>query len=96
MEALLRGDSKTRGELYTSLFGVGGISPNEIRAKENMNPDPAPAADQKYVMLNMIPLDMAGDTEPVEKDNEFNSTRESRAVAIAHRSYATGLIRLRG
>ncbi len=94
LAGLLRGDTKARGEFYNKLFGVGGISPNEIRAKENMNPDPSPEADQKYVMINMMPLNQVGDTEPIEKDNEFNSTRESRVIVLAHRSYATGLVRL--
>jgi len=53
---LLRGDSQARAEFYNKIFQVGGISPNEIRSKENMNPDPAPEADMKYVMLNMVPL----------------------------------------
>jgi len=38
VEGLLRADSLSRSELYKSLFSVGAISQNEIRAKENMNP----------------------------------------------------------
>lgn len=86
MEGLLRGDSQSRSEFYNKLFGVGGISPNEIRARENMNPDPAPAADQKYVMLNMIPLDMAGDTEPVPaQSNARRALVENRSIITRER-----------
>ncbi len=37
VNALLRGDAKSRAEYYKSLYNVGAISPNEIRRKENMN-----------------------------------------------------------
>jgi len=67
---LLRADSQARAEYYNKIFQVGGISPNEIRAKENWNPDPNPAADQKYVMLNMVPLDMAGQAQEQKKPEE--------------------------
>jgi HK97 family phage portal protein len=66
VQGLLRGDSQARAEFYNKIFQVGGISPNEIRAKENMNPDPSPEADKKYIMLNMIPLDQAD--EPFDTD----------------------------
>lgn len=37
-DALLRGNSKDRAAFYTSLFNMGAMSPNEIRALEDMNP----------------------------------------------------------
>jgi HK97 family phage portal protein len=54
LEGLLRGDSAARGEFYTKLFNLGAISPNEIRAKENMNP--VPGGDKRFVPLNMQEL----------------------------------------
>ena len=36
-EGLLRGDSKTRAEFYKTMYYMGAMSTNEIRAKENMN-----------------------------------------------------------
>lgn len=40
LEALLRGDSKARGEFYKLLSDVKAIVPNEIRGLENMSPLP--------------------------------------------------------
>lgn len=40
MEALLRGDTKARGDFYKVLSEVKAIVPNEIRALENMPPLP--------------------------------------------------------
>lgn len=68
VQGLLRGDSKARAEYYNKIFQVGGLSPNDIRAKENMNP--VEGGDENFVMLNMIPLSQAkdvsmpGDEEP--------------------------------
>lgn len=68
VQGLLRGDSAARSEYYNKIFQVGGITPNQIRAKENMNP--VDGGDESFVMMNMIPLSQAkdmplpGDTEP--------------------------------
>lgn len=82
VDGLLRGDSKARGEFYNKIFQVAGITPNEIRAKENMNP--IEGGDETFVMLNMIPLSTAGDiatgNEPKPEDKNFRST-EFRAKA---------------
>lgn len=55
---LLRGDAQARAEYYNKIFQVGGITPNEIRAKENMNP--IDGGDNPFVQLNLTPLDNAG------------------------------------
>lgn len=50
---LLRGDQKSRGEFYKLLFNIGSISPNEIRAKENM---PAyEGGDRNFVQAGYMP-----------------------------------------
>ena len=59
VDGMLRGDSETRGNFYNKLWQMGALSPDEIRAKENMNPLPADG-DQYFVPLNFIPLDQAG------------------------------------
>lgn len=38
VRAMLRGDMASRGEYYTKLQNVGALSPNDIRALEDMNP----------------------------------------------------------
>ena len=37
LDALLRGDTATRGEYYTKMIAARVLSPNEVRSKENMN-----------------------------------------------------------
>ena len=54
VEGLLRGDVAARGEFYNKLFQMGALSPNEIRARENLNP--VPGGDTRYVPLNMAPV----------------------------------------
>lgn len=56
-EGLLRGDSKARAEFYKSLWNVGAISINEIRAKEDLNP--VEGGDTHFVPLNTVPLETA-------------------------------------
>jgi HK97 family phage portal protein len=53
LDALQRGDLKTRGAYYRQARGgsqgPGWLSANEIRALENLEPDDAPESDQIYV-----------------------------------------------
>jgi HK97 family phage portal protein len=58
LEALLRGDSASRAQFYQMLFNMASLSPNEIREKEEMNP--VPGGDQRFVQLNLVPLDRVG------------------------------------
>lgn len=54
-EGLLRGDIKTRTESYRTMFSLGALSPNEIRAYENLNS--YKGGDKHYVMLNMTTVE---------------------------------------
>jgi HK97 family phage portal protein len=56
-EALTRGDSAAQGELISKQFSVGGMTPNEIRAKFNNNP--VAGGDSVWVPSNMMPLDLS-------------------------------------
>jgi HK97 family phage portal protein len=51
--ALLRADAAGRAALYTTLFNTTSISPNEIRAREGMNP--RAGGDEFLTPLNMTP-----------------------------------------
>lgn len=62
VDSLLRGDFDTRTKGYATLFNIGAISQNEIRAKENMN-SIGEEGDKYYVQLNM------GETSTI-KDGE--------------------------
>lgn len=57
VEGLLRADSKSRAEFYTSGITAGWLSRNEVREKENLNP--LPGGDDLLVPLNMARVDAA-------------------------------------
>jgi HK97 family phage portal protein len=54
LSGLMRGDSTSRANRYRTLYSVGAISANEIRALENMNR--REGADELFRPLNMDPL----------------------------------------
>ena len=57
VDGLLRGNQKDRAEYYRIMFGIGAISMNEIREKEDWDPNPNPYADELFIPVNnMIPL----------------------------------------
>lgn len=58
VEGLLRADAAARGTYYREMFGIGAMSINEIREKEDM--DPVVGGDIHLVPLNMGPLKDAG------------------------------------
>ena len=60
VDKLLRSDSKARGQFHKDLWGIGAISVNEIRAREDMDPI-GPEGDVRFVPLNMIPAEVAMD-----------------------------------
>lgn len=71
VDGLLRGDIKTRTESYLNLMQVGAISPNEIRAFEEMNP--FVGGDSRFMQMNAAPIDKEGTNqkeEVVEKEEE--------------------------
>jgi HK97 family phage portal protein len=80
LDGLLRGDSKARGELYRTLFNTGAISPNEIRAMENMNA--VEGGEQRFVQINMAPIDkieellMAKNTQNTNSDSNGEGNQE--------------------
>lgn len=58
--AMLRGDSGQRAALYTALFNLASLSPNDIRALEEMNP--IDGGDQYFIPANnLFPLDKASE-----------------------------------
>jgi len=58
LDALLRGDFKTRTEGYKTMIMHAMMTPNEGRGKENMNPEPG--GDRRYMAANILPLDDEG------------------------------------
>jgi HK97 family phage portal protein len=68
VDALLRGDAKSRAELYSSGIQNGWMKPNEARAFEELNK--IEGGDQTFIQMNMVPLDQAGQQQPQEKEAE--------------------------
>ncbi|MEM7416779.1 MAG: phage portal protein [Gemmatimonadota bacterium] len=68
VDDLLRGDTAARSKFYREMWGIGAMTQNEIRAKENMNP--VDGGDRRFVPLNMVPDDMVEDVLDVSDDEE--------------------------
>lgn len=75
VEGLLQADSKGRAEMYSRLFQLGGITPNQIAEKENM--PRFEGGDQRFVNSTFVPIELAGQKnapastpEPEEEDDE--------------------------
>lgn len=60
MNAILRGDMKTRAEFYQKIFGVGGFSPNRILELEDED-GIGPIGDHHFVPANYVTLERATD-----------------------------------
>lgn len=75
MNALLRGDMKTRAEFYTRLFGVAGINPNRIMALEDED-GIGPMGDHYFVPANFVTLRRATDPNYVPSSNPSSEEPE--------------------
>jgi HK97 family phage portal protein len=57
IDGLLRANSKDRATYYKIMTGIGGMTINDVRRKENFDPFPDPYADEPFIAINnMIPL----------------------------------------
>lgn len=65
LEGLLRGDSKARAAFYQSMWNLGALSTNEIRAYEDL--EPVEGGEARYRPLNMGALGTY-DTENTETE----------------------------
>jgi len=67
VNGLLRGDSAARTSLYKGLYNLSAITPNEIRALEDMNPMPKDEGGETfYIMQNMIPIKDLGEVMKIK------------------------------
>lgn len=84
---LLRGDATARANYYKARFETGSITPNQIRALENENPEDG--GDESFVPLNMIPIGQAGRSE--EKGSRFSAilARVFRALEMEDEGHGT-------
>jgi HK97 family phage portal protein len=85
VEGLLRGDSQGRADFYTKLWNLGALSPNEIRAYENLNP--VPGGDIYMAPLYMTEVDEEGLQPPasmkVQQDDSADDEAERAKTALA-------------
>jgi len=89
VDGLLRGKLSDRMMAYWQMFQMGAISPDEIRAKENMNPREDDSGDVFYVPTNLAP---AGEEEqpalPVLPPLQLATAQSAKALdADAIRKY---------
>lgn len=91
LDAILRGDTKTRFENYKSGLLTGIFTPDEVREKENMNPHPNGAGSVIMVPVNMTTPEKLGETQaaPSKADPSLDPTKddvqqmEAKAKTIA-------------
>jgi HK97 family phage portal protein len=69
LNAILRGDSKSRADYYRTLVNIGVLSPDEVRSLEDMNPM-GNESEKVYMQSNMMPLDRLGEDTSREKISE--------------------------
>ncbi|MDY7224655.1 phage portal protein [Halalkalibacterium halodurans] len=72
---LLRGDSKSRKELYHGALRDGWMTRNEVRRWEDLPPKPGPA-DKLWISGDMYPLDM----DPRERKEKPSDSKENEEV----------------
>jgi HK97 family phage portal protein len=84
VDALLRGDIKSRYEAYAIARQNGWLSADDIRELENMNPLPDGQGEMYLVPLNMVPADSIGEiqseTNPKEETPNEDRTIEKRGI----------------
>jgi len=79
VEGLLRGDAKSRAEFYQIMINIGAMTRNEVREKEDLNPDQNPLADELFIMTNMWPLSQY---QEFLKKQQQNTIQENNASNI--------------
>lgn len=57
VNALLRGDTRARAEMYRAMWGIGALSANDARELEDMNQ--VAGGDETYVPLNSVPASIS-------------------------------------
>jgi HK97 family phage portal protein len=67
--SFLRGDTKSRYEAYSLGINAGILTPNEARAKENMNP--IEGGDEMRLPLNVTTPGTAKEKEPAARSDPF-------------------------
>lgn len=80
VNALLRGDPKSRGEFYRLMHGVGAYSANRILELEDENPL-GPDGDETFIPVNMMPLKNAVKMQPQNQDKPESEPKDGEVEA---------------
>lgn len=100
LEGLLRGDYTTRSEGYQKLIQAGVLSPNEVRAYEDLNP--YEGGDDFLRPMNFVAVDPETgaikqsietdepDSDPDDSPDEARSLREGKVLAQRNWDKVTG------
>lgn len=84
IDSLVRGDIKTRMESYSRAISSGIMTPDEARAKENLEPDPSGAGKKLFMMANVVPIESAGKVpaqpEPAPQDNNDGQSAQDQGT----------------
>jgi len=85
MDAAVRADFKSRVEGYSKMHAVGAISPNEIRAREGMNPrtDPGGDAYAEPQMGSNLDENDSGDEGAGDESAEGESAEGTGSTALS-------------
>ena len=85
VEGLLRANAKDRADFYKVMIGSTVMTPNEVRALEDMNPSDNPLADELFVMVNMVPLSKLEEyIKNTKTEGNENATPEPKSVQTAN------------
>jgi HK97 family phage portal protein len=68
LNGLMRGDKAARKEWYRTLFNIGVLSRDEIRALEDLNP--IAEGDKYYLQQNLAPADMLAELMQMKYENK--------------------------
>ena len=75
VNALLRGDMAARANFYRTLISTGVMSPDEARAKEDMNP--IPGGDSYFMQQAMTTLERIAEGENLKASSNENPTDDA-------------------
>lgn len=64
LKGLLRGDTKTQSEFYKTAFEVGGLSPDDFREYEDLNPLPNGEGGMYTMQVARAPLSVIAAAQP--------------------------------
>lgn len=82
LDELLRGDAKTRAQVYGTYLDRGVLSPNEVRGRENWNP--FDGGDVRRAAMNTEPM-LPSDGQPDGEKDEALERELDLAAELLHR-----------